>query len=69
MANTPNRTVLMAISLVCVACAAAIAFLAHAIVLEESGSALAAWMAVALILGIIALILTRLLRLRKKAGV
>jgi len=70
MANTPttpNRAVLMAISLVCVACAGAVAVLAHAIVLEESGSPSAAWIAVAITVGIMALILTLLLRLRKKA--
>ena len=67
MANTPNRNVLMAISLVCVACAGAIAFLAYAIVLEESGSTSAAWIASAIIIGIMGLILSLLLRLRKKA--
>ena len=66
MENTPNKNVLMLISLVCIFCAATVAFLAHAIVLEESGSQSAAWTAVAIVVGVITLLLTLLLRLRTK---
>ncbi len=69
MAQTPNKTLLMAISLVCVACAGVVAFLAYAILLAETGSTIIAWTAVAIIVGIFSLILALLLRLRKKAEV
>lgn len=66
--TTPNKALLIALSLVCAACVGVIAFLAHTITLEESGSTNAAWTAVAIVVAIVGLFLALLLRLRKKAN-
>ena len=64
--NAPNQTVLVATASVCAVCAGVVAFLAHTIVLEQSGSTTAAWTSVAVVIGVVGLLITLLLRLRNK---
>ena len=62
----PNPVVLLAISSVCAVCAGVIAFMAHTIIYAESGSMIAAWTGVAVVVAIFGLLIMLLLRLRKK---